>query len=161
QRLERAGRRALARSDLPAAIRLLERASSPRLVDEATRARLLPELGAALIGTGTREAEAEEALVEARRLAAASRDEGADAHAVVQQEILRVYRAEEGGTEEAAHVLDRVIPVFEQFGDEHGLCRAWRLRGFLYWHAARAAAAIDALEQAAAHARRAGDEEER
>src|SRR4029079_18906037 len=49
ERLGAAGRRALARSDFPAAIHLLGRASDPGIVDDARRARLLPELGAALI----------------------------------------------------------------------------------------------------------------
>ena len=161
ERLESAGRRALARSDLPAAIRLLGRASDPRIVDEGRRARLLPELGAALIGTGSREHEAERILTEARRLAAAADDECADAHAVVQQKILLVLRAAERAPEEATRAVASVIPIFERCGDEHGLCRAWRLQGLVQWNAARAAAAIESLEHAAAHARRAGDDDER
>jgi class 3 adenylate cyclase len=124
ERLESAGRRALARSDLPAAIRLLGRASDPRIVDEGRRARLLPELGAALIGTGSREQEAERILTEARRLAAAAQDDCADAHALVQQQILLVFRAEDRAPEEATRAVASVIPIFERYGDEHGLCRA-------------------------------------
>ena len=52
QRLESAGRRALARSDLPAAIGLLERAADLLALDAPRRAALLPELGAALIEAG-------------------------------------------------------------------------------------------------------------
>jgi tetratricopeptide (TPR) repeat protein len=51
--------------------------------------------------------------------------------------------------------------VFERCGDEHGLCAARRLEALLHWNAAQAAAAIAAWEQAAEHARRAGDEDER
>ena len=161
ERLESAGRRALARSDLPAAIRLLGRASDPRIVDEGRRARLLPELGAALIGTGSREQEAERILTEARRLAAAAQDDGADAHALVQQQILLVFRAEDRAPEEATRAVASVIPIFELHGDEHGLSRARRLQGLVHWNAARAAAAIESMEQAATHARLAGDEDER
>ena len=161
ERLESAGRRALARGDLPAAIQLLGRASDPRIVDEGRRARLLPELGAALIGTGSREQEAERILREARRLATAVQDDCADAHAVVQQQILVVLRAEDRAAEEATRAVSSVVPIFERYGDEHGLCRAWRLQGLVQWNAARAAAAIESLEQAATHARLAGDEDER
>src|SRR5262249_34152010 len=42
-----------------------------------------------------------------------------------------------------------------------GLCRAWRLQASVHWNEANAAAAADAWERAAAHARRAGDERAR
>src|SRR5262249_10154093 len=42
-----------------------------------------------------------------------------------------------------------------------GLCRARRLEAYLHWNAAHAAAAAEAWERAAEHARRAGDEDER
>jgi len=160
QRLESAGRRALARSDLPAAIGLLERASDLLAFDEPRRAGLLPELGAALIEAG-RLPDAEIVLAEARELAAAAQDEGADSHALVQQQFLQLLRVADGGTEEAARAVETVIPVFERSGDHHGLCRARRLQAWLYWNKARAAAAAEAWEQAAAHARLAGDEDER
>ena len=160
QRLESAGRRALARSDLPAAIGLLERASDLLALDEPRRAALLPELGAALIEAG-RFVEAETVLVEARKLAAAADDDGADSHALVQQQFLQLLLVADGGTEEAARAVEKVIPVFERSGDHHGLCRARRLQAWLHWNAARAAAATEAWEQAAEHARQAGDEEER
>ena len=91
QRLESAGRRALARSDLPAAIGLLERASDLLALDAPRRAALLPELGAALIEAG-RLSDAEAVLAEARRLAASAEDECADSHAVVQQQFLQLLR---------------------------------------------------------------------
>ena len=160
ERLESAGRRALARSDLPAAIGLLERASDLLGSDDRRRAALLPGLGAALIEAG-RLGDAEVMLAEARRLAAAARDECADAHALVQQQFLRLLRVAEDGTAEAVRVVQAVIPVFERHGDHHGLCGAHRLQAWLYWNAAQAEAAAQAWEQAAAQARCAGDEDER
>jgi predicted ATPase/class 3 adenylate cyclase/DNA-binding SARP family transcriptional activator len=160
QRLESAGQRALARSDLPAAISLLEKASGLLVLDEGRRAGLLPELGAALIEAG-RLPDAEIVLREARQLAAAAEDECADSHALVQQQFLQLLRVADGGTEEAGRAVERVIPVFERCGDHHGLCRARRLEAWLHWNAARAAAAGEAWEQAAVHARRAGHEDER
>ena len=94
--LESAGRRALARSDLSAAIGLLERAADLLTLDDAGRAALLPELGAALIEAG-RLAEAESLLAEAQRLAAAAEDDCAESHALVQQQFLQLLRVERGG----------------------------------------------------------------
>ena len=76
ERLEAAGRRALVRSDLPAAIGLLERVSRLLPTDDPRRIALLAELGAALIERG-RLAEAGRVLDEAERLAAAANDQRA------------------------------------------------------------------------------------
>src|SRR5262249_31613874 len=88
-------------------------------------------------------------------------DERADSHALVQQQFLALMRVEEGGTVEAARAVERVVPVFERVGDEHGLCRARRLEAWLHWNGARAVAAAEAWGPAAGNARRAGDEDER
>ena len=160
QRLESAGRRALARIDLPAAIGLLERAADLLALDGPRRAALLPELGAALIEAG-RLHDAEPVLAEARQLAASADDDCADSHAVIQQQFLQLLRAADSSTEEASRAVDTVIPVFERCGDEHGLCRARKLEALMQWNMARAAAAADAWDKAAEHARRAGDEDER
>jgi predicted ATPase len=160
QRLESAGRRALARSDLPAAIGLLERAADLLALDAPKRAALLPELGAALIEAGQL-SDAEPILAEARQLAASAEDDRADSHALVQQQFLQLSRIDEGATEEGMRVVEAVIPVFEASRDEHGLCRARKLEALMQWNMARAAAAADAWDKAAEHARRAGDEDER
>ena len=159
-RLEAAGQRALARSDLPAAIGLLERAGKLLPVDEGKRPVLLAELGGAMIEAG-RLSDAEAVLAEARRLAAAADDECADAHALVQQQFLQLLRVADGGMEEAARAVETVVPVFAECGDEHGLCNARRLEAWLHWNEAHAAAAADAWERAAIHASLAGDEHAR
>jgi predicted ATPase/class 3 adenylate cyclase len=159
QRLESAGRRALARSDLAAAINLLQR-SADLLDDDARRAALLPDLGAAQMEAGNF-AEAEAILAEAGQLARSAEDERAESRVLVQQQFLGLYRLAEEGTEEAAQLVERVIPVFERHDDHHGLCRARRLQGTLHWIEARAAAAAESWQQAAAYARQAGDENER
>jgi predicted ATPase/class 3 adenylate cyclase len=160
KRLESAGRRALARSDLPAAVGMLERSSDLLAIDHPARPMLLAELGAVLIEAGKLD-EAESILAEAERLADAAHDERAQSYVQVEQQFLQLVRVEEGRTEEAARVVERVIPVFGRYGDEHGLCRARRLEAWLHWNGARAAAAAEAWEQAAEHAHRAGDEDER
>ena len=58
---------------------------------------------------------------------------------------------------EASRATALVIPVFERYEDNLGLCRARRLEAWLYWNEARAEAAADAWGRAAMHARLAGD----
>ena len=156
ERLEAAGRRALVRSDLPAAISLLERVSRLLPTDDTRRIALLAELSGALIESGRLD-DAGRALDEAERLAAAADDKRLAAHVLVQRQFLRIFHGEEGGLEEAARAAATVIPVFERLGDDLGLCRARRLEAWLSFTAARGEAAIAAWEQAAAHAQRAGD----
>jgi predicted ATPase/class 3 adenylate cyclase/DNA-binding winged helix-turn-helix (wHTH) protein len=160
ERLESAGRRALGRSDRTAAVRLLERAAALVPDDEARRATLLPDLGAALIEAG-RLGEADEALDGASSAAAAAHDECAAARTLVQREFLRLQRGEAAGTSEAAEVVERVIPIFRRAGDEQGLCGALRLDAWRHWIEAQMEAAAAAWEQAAIHARNAGAEYER
>lgn len=155
-RLEAAGRRALARSDLPAAIGLLKRVCELLTTNDPRRTTLLVELGAALIECG-RLVEAGRTLDEAERQAAAAADECASSHVLVQQQSLRLLHVEEGVAEEASRTAAKVIPVFERHNDNLGLCRARRLEAWLYWNEARAEAAAEAWARAAAHAQLAGD----
>ena len=158
--LEAAGRRALARSDLPGAVSLLERAATLLPQDHAGRVRLLPDLGAALTEAG-RLSNADRVLAEAARAAAAVGDECAGARVMVHEQFLRLARGESAGTAEAAAVVEQVVPVFERAGDFIGLCDELRLRAWLYWIEAQADAAAAAWEQAAEYAQRAGSEHER
>jgi class 3 adenylate cyclase/DNA-binding winged helix-turn-helix (wHTH) protein len=160
EHLESAGHRASARSDHTGAVSLLERAAALLPDDHDRRAKLLPDLGAALIEAGRLE-EAGHVLADASRVAATAGDERAGAHALVQQQFLRLRSGESPGAAEAAAVVERVVPVFEREDDERGLCDALRLRASLDWMRAQAGAASEAWEQAATHARRAGAEHER
>ena len=156
ERLEAAGRRALVRSDLPAAISLLERVSRLLPTGDPQRIALLAELSSALIESGRLD-HAGRVLDEAERLTAAADDPRLAAHVLVQRHFLRLLHGEEGGLEEAARAAATVIPVFERLGDDLGLCRARRLEALIYWNEARAEAAGEAWRRAAAHARMAGD----
>ncbi len=158
-RLEAAGRRALVRSDLPAAISLLERVSRLLPTDDPRRIALLVELGVALIERG-RLAEAVPALDEAERLAAAATDERLTSHVLIQRQFLRSLHGEEGGLEKAARAAAMAVPVFERFGDDLGLCRARQLEAWSFFNECRAEAAAAAWERAAVHAQRAGDRHE-
>jgi class 3 adenylate cyclase/predicted ATPase/DNA-binding winged helix-turn-helix (wHTH) protein len=159
-RIEAVGRRALARGDLNAAVRLLERAVALIPADGARRALLLSDLGAALIEAG-RLAEADDVLDEASREATEAGDGTAAARVLVRREFLRLQRGEAAGTAEAAAVVERVTPIFSAAGDEPGLCAALRLDAYRHWIGAQAGAATESWEQAAAHARNANAEHER
>ena len=160
RRLESAGRRALSRSDLPAAIGLLERAAALPVDDDPLRATLLVDLAATQIEAG-KLTKAKSVLVKAGQLAAAHHDARASAHVEVQRQFLQLEEVTGQGTNEAKRVVERVLPVFERAGDHLGLCRALRLRAYSHWIEAHAAAAARAWEEAAEHARLAGAERER
>ena len=152
--LEAGGRKALSRSDLPAAINLLERASALLPPSDPTRAALVTELGTTLVEAG-RLAEAAGTLREASRMADALDDDRLGAHALVQQALLGLLAAADA-TEDAAAVVDRVLPVFTRDQDELGMCRARRLQALVYWIQGRTSAAEASWYEAAAHARGAG-----
>ena len=160
RRLESAGRRALSRSDLPAAIGLLERAAALPVDDDPLRPTLLVDLAATEIEAG-KLARAKSVLAEAVGLAATQHDARASAHVEVQRQFLQLEEVTGQGTSEAKQVVERVLPVFESAGDHLGLCRALRLRGHSDWLEAHAAAAARAWEEAAEHASLAGAERER
>ena len=89
---------------------------------------MLAELGAALIECG-RLTDAAQVLGEAERLAASANDERAASHVLVQQQLLRILHVDEDGTNEAARAIALVIPRFERYKDDLGLCRTRRLEG--------------------------------
>ena len=160
ERLTSAGRRALARGDTGAAVGLLERAAALTAGDEARRAALLPELGAALIEAGRLE-RAEEVLGDARAAADAAADERSAAHTGVQRQFLRILRGESADSAETETVVDEALPVFARVEDEQGMSAALRLRAWGHWLAGRAEAATAAWEDAVEHASRADAEHER
>jgi tetratricopeptide (TPR) repeat protein len=155
--LEAAGARAHARGDARAAVRLLRPASSLLERDDQALARLLTRLGAALVEAGQLE-EAAGALEEAQRVAEAAGDRRAWAHARVQQLFLGLQVDTQRATATVTRLLPEVLDIFERGGDELGLCLAWRLRAAVHWTQANSAAAEDAWQRAADHARRAHDE---
>jgi class 3 adenylate cyclase/tetratricopeptide (TPR) repeat protein len=156
--LENAAMRALSRSDLFAAINLLERAVSILAEDDPERAEMLPELGAALAEAG-KLAEAESVLTDALARAALTGDERLRARALVEQLVLRLQIDVRGAMKEVRSVADAARSVFKrEDGDERGLCRVSYLEALVYWVQGRSALAEEAWEDAATHARRLGDE---
>jgi predicted ATPase len=160
RRLDSSGRRALARSDLPAAIKLLERAETLLSRDDRARAELLPSLGAALTEAG-RLSEADRVLEAAVGGARVNDDERLEAHAVLGQLFLRIQVDTEKAMTEAHAVGERLRVIFEENEDARGLCKLWRLRALVHWLEGQCLAADAAWGQAAEHARKAGDDRER
>ena len=153
--LATAGRRALARGDIAAAVTLLERSASLLPAGAPARAALLPDLSEALMETGEL-ARAHELLAEAIASAEAAGDGGLRSHATIVRLSLMESTDPKGWSEVALAELERVIPVFEDLHDDLGLARAWRLSADVHWTRSRYGAADGALERAIEHARRAG-----
>ena len=160
RRLDSSGRRALGRSDLPAAINLLERAAALLSHEDRGRAELLACLGAALAEAG-RLSEADRVLQEAVDCARLHGDDRLEGHAVVEQLLLRIQVDTEKAIAEAREISERVRGIFEDHDDDRGLCKLWRLRALLHWLEGHCRAAEAAWEQAAEYARKAGDDRER
>ena len=155
--LEAAGTRAHARGDVPAAVRLLERAASLLPADDPDRARAQTGLGAALLEAGRLD-QADRVLADAGRIAGVAGDRELAARARVQRLLLGL-QVDMGATAaEVGQALPELLATFEQAGDEVGRCQAWRLRAAVHWLQADSAAAEEAWRQAATHARLAGDE---
>ena len=152
-----AGRRALARDDLPAAVNLLERATHLLPDDDPALGDLEPELGMALTEAG-RLSEAEGILDVAVAHAAARGDSGARAHAEVAGLFARLQMDTDAGAREVRERSDPLQATFERGDDDLGLGRLWRLRALVSWIEANSADADAAWERAAEHAQRAGDD---
>ena len=154
--LERAGQKALARSDLFAAVNLLERAVSILAEDDVKRAELLPELGAALTEAG-KLADAGRILADALALGTRIGNERLRTRALVEQLVLRLQIDVPAAMRAVRAVAAGARATFERDDDELGLCRVSYVEGLVYWCQGRSASAEQAWEEAAAHARRLGD----
>jgi DNA-binding SARP family transcriptional activator/class 3 adenylate cyclase len=157
--LSAAGRRALSRGDLNAAVNLL-RGSAELLADSnKTRPDVLIDLGSALSESGDF-ADAEQVLRDA--LEQAPQDAGAlRARALVELSYWRSRADPSAHVDEILAVAKQAIDVFEQVGDQGGLARAWFHTAWAHWIRSRSAEMEPALERALVHAERAGEHRER
>ena len=156
--LASAGRRALLRSDMPAAANLLGRAldlAGERLPD---RALLLRELSAAHWARGEL-GPADEALSEALDAAVATGDRRTEWYARLDRSARRGY-TEAGAAAELERVAREAVDVFAELGDDLGLARAWRLLAQVARRGCRFGEAQQAADQALAHAEAAGHSNE-
>jgi tetratricopeptide (TPR) repeat protein len=150
--LARAGRRAFARGDTPAAVNLLARATALLDEEHPARAEALPELGTALMRVGDF-ARADAVLTESLTRAAAVGDKRLELRTLIEREFFRTFTNPESSTEELIRVAEHAIPLLEELGDELGLAKAWWLRSEADVIAGRWGARAEALERALAHAR--------
>lgn len=157
--LTRAGRRALARDDVPAAVNLLERgvALSPR--GDRSRGYVLLELAIALMRSGEF-ASAEGALEEALALGAGEGDRRLELRALIEREFFRIFTDAGTSAAEMTRVAETAIPELEALGDDAGLAKAWHLLSEPPVLACLWGERAAALERALEHARRAGDTRE-
>ena len=157
-RFAAAGRRAYARSDMPATTKLLGRAISLLPEGESARYELLPDLGRALRESGDF-ARAVSVLREAIEWSIASEDRALGCHARL---IMAEVRAEVDpqGWMELRPAAESAIPVFEALGDWFGLARSWQNLAHDRHVRWQMAAAQDARERAVGYARMAGERRE-
>ncbi|HUG46980.1 MAG TPA: AAA family ATPase [Candidatus Limnocylindria bacterium] len=154
--LGRAGQRAFARGDMPAAARLLSRATGLLPAGNQERGRLLPQLAFALMETG--DFERLQAVVGEASAAAEAGDRAMQAHATILQLWIRLFTDPVGWADAAQKEATRTVAAFEELGDERGLARASSLLGLVNMMKGNFAEAERAWEQASSHARHAGDQ---
>lgn len=159
QWLSAAGRRALARDDMSAAANLLTRAMEMLAPTDPEYPGLLRDLAAALISRGRLD-EAERLLEQAQESARAADDLALAELARLDQHFILLQTRPEATLDALARATDNAYVSFTETANDTGLARVWRLRAELDWMACSYGGTTLALEQALAHARRAGDTRE-
>jgi tetratricopeptide (TPR) repeat protein len=152
-----AGRRALAREDVPAAVVMFERALALLPDDDRGRSELLTELGSAAMRAGEWE-RARGLLDEAISSAKRDGDRRSELRALIELQWHRSYTEPEGAADDDRRVAEATIPELERIGDHLGLAKGWWLLSESHLIAGRWAARTDALERAIVHARQLQDE---
>ena len=154
--LASAGRRALLRRDIPAAINLLERAVDMLDEHDPARLALIPDLAEALIDTAEF-AKADEILETVLDASWSSGDERLRAEALIVRMFGRYSTDPEGWSEVVVGLAEDAIAVLERHGDHTTLSKAWRLVGSVHGLNCQYAKAEEAVARALAEARLAGD----
>jgi class 3 adenylate cyclase/tetratricopeptide (TPR) repeat protein len=157
--LTRAGRRALTRDDIPAAVNLLERGVALLPRTSGSRGFVLLDVAVALMRSGAF-ASAEGALEEALDLARADGDRRLELRTLVEREFFRIFTNADPPTEEIMRIAEEAIPALEALGDDAGVAKAWHLMSEPPVNACRWGERAAALEHALEYARRAGDARE-
>jgi class 3 adenylate cyclase len=153
-RLADAGRRAMARHDIPAVCNLLGRAQALLHASDPARVALLPDLVMALWSAG-RIDEANAMVDDARRRAEQLDDPGLVAHASMA--LWWVASSEEEHRLDAIRSdAQRAIELFSTTDDDRGLARAWHAIADLEWERGHAGDQLAAIDRALEHAGRVG-----
>jgi class 3 adenylate cyclase/tetratricopeptide (TPR) repeat protein len=156
EHLSSAGRRALARGDMPAASNLLHRAEALLPPGDPQRPRLLLEAGDALIEIGNFTL-ADELLRKAEEEATRGGDRILEITARLAHLRLRYTMDPEATEPIVEEEVARVVPELEALQANEGLARAWRLLTQVNFTACRWSAVEDAATRMTEYARLAGD----
>jgi tetratricopeptide (TPR) repeat protein len=153
--LASAGKRAHARGDMPAAVKLLERSLSLRGKETEEGLELMLELSHALseIELGR----AYELLGEVAHMAAARGDRRLELRAAVERADLRTWTMPEVDLEELRRSAEKAVEAFRTIGDEIGMAKSLRNLATFHVFGCRWGKAGGLLERALLHARHAGD----
>jgi class 3 adenylate cyclase/tetratricopeptide (TPR) repeat protein len=155
ERLAAAGRAARARLDTRAAVRLRDRAVELTPKSSALHRKLLVDLAEELLPAG----DLPRALLvatEARELAQSAGDEHEEWRARIISALIGAAQ-EEGGAERAIEEGHAAVETFRDSDEHELLANAWYLLNEAYFFYGRFEEQLDALEQASASARKAGD----
>ena len=156
-KLGSAGRRAFARSDIPAAISLPRRAAGLYETEMPGRVELLGELGEALVVQGSFD-QAASVLDDAAGDAQSIGDPCLVARVRVTRLMLGLYVKEEDETATASiAAAEDLIRILEPYDDDEGLARAWRIVMANQFTLGNLDQAGRAAEHVVEHALRAGD----
>jgi class 3 adenylate cyclase/tetratricopeptide (TPR) repeat protein len=153
ERLGSAGRRAVQRADLVAAINLLQRAVALIGANAAVTTGILPVLIEALIETG-RFADAERELAQAPP--AIGLPDSAPVYARLQLHAVWLGWLTHPESFEFETVTAGIIQALEATGDQEGLAQAWRIRGLIHWIRVEAADAVKCWQLSLEYAKKSG-----
>ena len=154
--LSAAGRRALARGDLPAADNLLRRAAATLPHGDPLAVELLVEAGEALVDLGEL-GQADEVLGSAIDQATARGDSLAAQGARIVRMRLHYETEGEDPDGRLLHDVEAAVEEFERAEDHMGLIRASHLLLLMHWTAGQYGAAEHAAINTIEHARAVGD----
>ena len=154
--LDRSGRRAYARGDMPAAQSLLKRAIALLPVRDQRRTDLSAILGDVLLDLGEF-TEVEVVIEQIERVAKAADDAHAGAWATLLRSDLLSQTDSAAWQESGPAQLEPAIAEFQKTSDHLGLARVYLLKALLFWDSYRATEANEALEMSLDHAARSSE----
>jgi tetratricopeptide (TPR) repeat protein len=151
-----AGRRAMARRDMAAAVQLLERARALQPPGSRNSWMTGIDVAHALSEAGAFDA-AGDVLDEVLEASSAAPDEAIEAHARLELAQVRLAVDPEGAAAAGRVVADRALPGFRRDADHAGIARALIVSSEVDHLLARFGPYVDAQEEALEHLRRAGE----
>jgi tetratricopeptide (TPR) repeat protein len=157
ERLAAAGRRAIARGDVGAAVNLLGRAAALLPAESPERVDVLLHLVEPLAVSGMAD-QATEIVTQATRAAEQIGDEGVVTHARIEEAWLSAYtRGERPAEESTLARAEQSIPLFERAEDHTGAARACEVAAMVHYYFGRLSDAAAVSERGFAHAGKARD----